>query len=82
MKTILSMLAISALTAVSFPASANTNGTSSQPTILTHSAAPAAGLQVARRGADDPASHDVNDDRGGARSGKGRGGHDDGPNHA
>jgi hypothetical protein len=34
-------------------------------------------FEVARHGADDP----VGDDRGGKRGGKGRGGHDDGPNH-
>ncbi len=34
-------------------------------------------LQMARHGADDPAG----DDRGGKRGRKGRGGHDDGPNH-
>ncbi len=41
-----------------------------------------------RRGADDPAGHDANDDKGGrrggkgrGRGGKGRGGADDGPNH-
>lgn len=34
-------------------------------------------FQVARRGADDPAG----DDRRPGKGGKGRGGHDDGPNH-
>ena len=40
--------------------------------------APAASVKMAKQGADDPAG----DDRGGGKSGKGRGGHDDGPGHA
>lgn len=52
----------------------------------TEAAAPAAKIEIARRGrcADDGAGHDANDDRGrrGRDGGRGRGrGTDDGPNH-
>ncbi len=45
------------------------------------------GVIGGRRGADDPAGHDANDDKGGTRPrvrgrrGRGRRGHDQGPNH-
>ncbi|HEX2592301.1 MAG TPA: hypothetical protein VHL34_12435 [Rhizomicrobium sp.] len=35
-----------------------------------------------RRGADDGATHDAKDDKGGGKGGRGRGGRDDGTNHA
>jgi hypothetical protein len=85
MKTTLSVLTVLALAAVSLPVSANT-GTFGPTTTVTQSLTKTGGVMVlARRGADDPANHDQFDDKGGKRpgkGGKGRGGRDDGPNHA
>lgn len=85
MKTAISLLTVLALAAVSLPASANT-GAFGSTTTVTQSLTKTGGVMVlARRGADDPATHDQFDDKGGNRpgkGGKGRGGLDDGPNHA
>ena len=84
MKTTLTLLTMLVLAGASLPASATT--TFKAP-VLSNSAASGAVAVLARRGADDPAGHDVGDDKGGQRGkpdtgGKGRGGHDDGPNHS
>lgn len=84
MKTTLTLLTMLVLAGASLPASATT--TFNVPA-LSNSAASGAVTVLARRGADDPAGHDVGDDKGGQRGkhetgGKGRGGHDDGANHS
>ncbi len=84
MKTTLSLLTVLALASVSLPASANTGALPAGPQVGNGAKAGAV-MILARHGADDPASHDLNDDKGGDRpgkGGKGRGGRDDGPNHA
>jgi hypothetical protein len=55
-----------------------------QPQLAASTSTPGAAklMLLARHGADDGADHDKGDDRGGRRDGKGRGGNDDGPNHA
>lgn len=86
MKTALSLVTLLAVATLSLPASAH--GTWSAQPALQAPAKAGAVMILARRGADDPASHDQFDDKGGNRpdkggkGGKGRGGHDDGPNHA
>lgn len=85
MKTAISLLTLLAFAAVSLPASANT-GVSGATNTIAQSVTKSGGVVVlARRGADDPAGHDQFDDKGGNRpgnGGKGRGGRDDGLNHA
>ena len=80
MKYVLSIIICTALAGFSAPAVASINSDGMSAYL---GAAQVAGssqeLQVARRGADYGAGHD----RGGAaHRGKGRGGHDDGANHA
>ncbi|UJW86310.1 hypothetical protein [Devosia sp. SL43] len=84
MKITLSLLTVLALTAVSLPASANTGTFSAAATVTQSTTKTGAVMVLARHGADDPATHDQFDDKGGNRpnkGGKGRGGRDDGPNH-
>lgn len=82
MKTVLTAIAAMALAFTTMPANASI-GVDLGHQVLASQQAGVLAIQVARRGADDPANHDINDDRGGNRpKGKGRGGHDDGPNHA
>lgn len=85
MKTAFSLLILLAFASVSLPASANTS-VSGVATTITQFVTKSGGVMVlARRGADDPVGHDQFDDKGGDRpgkGGKGRGGRDDGPNHA
>ena len=73
MKTTLTLLTLLALAGASLPASATTYNAN----VRSISAATGAVTVLARHGADDPAGHDVGDDKGG----KGRGRHDDGANH-
>jgi hypothetical protein len=85
MKATISILAAAGLAVVSIPAIASTGGADLNPLTLSQPDQSMIVLKLARHGADDPANHDVRDDKGGkrhARGGKGRGGHDDGPNHA
>ncbi len=84
MKTTLSVLALLAFAAVSLPASANTSASGDTAFAAQSLAKTDGGMVLARRGADDPATHDQFDDKGGKRpgkGGKGRGGLDDGPHH-
>ena len=83
MKSALSILALVAAATLSLPASASVgDSTLRQPGFAVAKAGVPA-QQVARRGADDPVNHDINDDKGGlsGKGGKGKGGNDDGPNH-
>lgn len=85
MKATLCILAAAALSVVSLPVIASTGGADLNPLTLSHPDQGVIVLKLARHGADDPANHDINDDKGGKRNGgggKGRGGLDDGPNHA
>lgn len=85
MKATLCILAAAALSVVSLPVIASTGGADLNPLTLSQPDQGVIALKLARHGADDPANHDATDDKGGkrhARGGKGRGGHDDGPNHA
>lgn len=70
----------------SAPAMARIPGGSGAPIVAVGGASDVEGIRVARRGADDGANHDANDDHGrrgrGDDRGRGRGrGLDDGPNH-
>ena len=84
MKYLLSIAACLAIGAVTAPANAATTADQTPVSLIAspQSGSPSGEFQLARRGADDPAG----DYRGGAarrgRGGPGRGGHDDGRNHA
>jgi hypothetical protein len=83
MKSALSILALVVAATISLPASASVGDSAlRQPGFIAAKAGVPA-QQVARRGADDPVNHDINDDKGGqsGKGGKGKGGNDDGPNH-
>jgi hypothetical protein len=83
MTKFLSILFCAAPLALAAPALAQSSGAEQADAAASTSIPGAAKLMLlARHGADDGADHDRGDDRGGRRGGKGRGGNDDGPNHA
>ncbi|MFL5260742.1 MAG: hypothetical protein ACJ8AS_13390 [Hyphomicrobiales bacterium] len=83
MTKLLSILICAAPLAFAAPVLAQSTA-GEQPDVAASTSKPATAklMLLARHGADDGANHDKGDDRGGRRDGKGRGGNDDGPNHA